>query len=274
MKNQQSKKKIQSAMRMVFVLTLLSLTSLNKAYAQKHEFGLMLGGATFIGDVGDNNELSSLAYFKPAAALMYRFNPNPYLGIRLSYLETEVYGEDAKSDNPHLQNRNLSFRSRISEWSIIGEFNFFKPRRKNRLFHKTPYVFLGISQIKFNPEGEHLGTWHELQPLKTEGVDYALNEWAIPFGMGYKFNLGEKYLLGFEGGWRYTFTDYLDDASTIYVEKTPGEITSDYFKDPGGEAIIGNQRANATNNDYYFVGAITFTYKIKEKINKCPKPLR
>ncbi len=275
MENQQSNNKMLSTKRLlIWVFAITCLVNGYRAKAQKHEFGVFVGGATFLGDVGDNNGLNSLAYFKPAAGLMYRFNPNPYLGIRVSYMEAEVYGDDSKSENPHLLNRNLSFKSRISEFSLIGEFNYFRPRRGNKLFHRTPYVFLGISYIKFNPEGKHKGTWYDLQPLMTEGDDYSLNEWAIPFGMGYKFNLGEKYLLGFEGGWRYTYTDYLDDASTVYVPETSENIQSDYFKDPGGLATIGGQRANATNNDFYFVGAITFTYKIKEKINKCPKPRR
>ncbi len=274
MKNQQSINFFKVVKQVLILFAMVSFLGIHSARAQKHEFGVSLGGATFLGDVGDNNELNSLAYFKPAFGLMYRFNPNPYLGIRLSFMESEVYGSDARSDNPHQKNRDLSFKSSITEWSVIGEFNFFRPRRKNRLFHKTPYVFLGISQIKFNPEGKSAEIWHDLQPLKTEGVEYDLNEWAIPFGVGYKFNLGEKYLLGIEGGWRYTFTDYLDDASTIYVPKTPEDPQSDFFKDPGGQAVVGAQRANPNNNDYYFVGAITFTYKIKEKINKCPKPLR
>ncbi len=256
-----------------FIAAVCLVGSFN-AQAQKHEMGILVGAATFLGDVGDNSDLNSLSYVRPAVGVLYRFNPNPYFGLRFSYTNTEVTGDDSKSDNPHQQSRNLSFKSSISEFSLIGEFNFFRPRRNNKLFHKTPYIFLGISYFKFKPEAEHAGTWYELQPMMTEGVDYSLNEWAMPFGMGYKFNLGEKYLLGFEGGWRYTFTDYLDDASTIYVPKTSGNIQSDFFKDPGGAAVIGGQRANSTNNDFYFVGALTFTYKIKEKINKCPKPLR
>jgi hypothetical protein len=253
---------------------MLLLLGANRSFAQKHEVGVQVGMTSFLGDVGDNNGFSSFAYSKPAYGILYRFNPGPYFGLRFSVLQTSVQGDDTDSDNPYLQDRKLSFRSNITEISLMGEFNFFQPRRNNQSHHRTPYIFLGLSYFRFNPEAEFSGTWFDLQSLKTEGVSYALDSWAIPFGMGYKFHLGEKYLLAIEAGWRRTYTDYLDDASGEYVEKDAADIFSDYFKDPGGIAIPGSRRANPDNDDYYFIGAITFTYKIKEKLNRCPKPQR
>ena len=46
---------------------------------------------------------------------------------------------------------------------------------------------------------------------------YRLTEVAIPMGLGVKYRLTERFILGLDAGLRKTFTDYLDDVSGTYV---------------------------------------------------------
>ena len=62
------------------------------------------------------------------------------------------------------------------------------------------------------------GSWYDLQPLKTEGNKYNRFILAVPFGLGVKFNISYKVNFGFEIGARKTFTDYLDDVSSQYID--------------------------------------------------------
>ena len=48
---------------------------------------------------------------------------------------------------------------------------------------------------------------------------YNLTQFAIPFGGGIKFRVSENVVLAYEVGFRKTFTDYLDDVSTFYVDQ-------------------------------------------------------
>ena len=74
-----------------------------------------------------------------------------------------------------------------------------------------------------------------------------------------KFRINEAWNINLEGGYRFTFTDYLDDVSTIYIDRT--NIT-----DPVRVALIdrgvelgqnpqepGSNRGNADADDGYAI---------------------
>jgi hypothetical protein len=62
------------------------------------------------------------------------------------------------------------------------------------------------------------GEWVNLQPLETEKISYKLIQPAIPFGVGARFRMNEVMDFSVEFGFRYLFTDYIDDVSGYYVD--------------------------------------------------------
>ena len=65
------------------------------------------------------------------------------------------------------------------------------------------------------------------KPLSTEGQGladfpgqkpYHLTQFALPFGIGLRYALSDNVHIGFELSDRKTFTDYLDDVSSHYVD--------------------------------------------------------
>lgn len=87
------------------------------------------------------------------------------------------------------------------------------------------FLALGVSYFKFNPKANYNNQWVELKPLGTEGQGmpgypepYNLNSRALTFGFGNRFFLSSNISLTLEFLWRQTKTDYLDDASTNYVD--------------------------------------------------------
>lgn len=268
---------------MLRVLTLLNLFIINSfIFAQRSEVGLLGGGSYYIGDL---NPTKQFLMTRPAAGILYRYNFNPRFAFKGNFFYGTVAADDAVSK--FNKDRSLSFKSHVSDFSAELEFNFLPFVPGNSKFPWTPYVFAGISLFKFNPLGFYQGKWIELQPLHTEGQGttiypdrkpYSLTSFAIPFGLGVKYNFWRTYSLGFEYGLRKTFTDYLDDVSSTYAD--PRVLSSQngpvaaYFGDPsktpGDITNIGMQRGNSQNKDWYSFFGITISSKIRFKGETCP----
>ena len=267
------------------------------SFAQRSEFGVFGGGSYYVGDL---NPKKHFLLTKPAAGLIYRYNFNPHFAFKGNAFLGSVEGDDSKSG--YNVKRNLSFVSPITEFSAQIEFNFFPFITGNSKYPFSPYVFAGVSLFKFNPKGElkddivnsngkvlyHKGTY-ALQPLGTEGQGtsyypdrkpYSLTKFAIPFGVGIKYNLFRKVSIGLEYGLRRTQTDYLDDVSTTYAnpsvlssENTPvSSVLSDKTEVVEGQ-IINNtdlQRGNSKNKDWYSFFGVSVVFRLKFGNETCP----
>ena len=47
---------------------------------------------------------------------------------------------------------------------------------------------------------------------------YSRFQIAIPFGVGIKYAIDQNWSIGIEYGLRKTFTDYIDDCSSVYFD--------------------------------------------------------
>ena len=62
-----------------------------------------------------------------------------------------------------------------------------------------------------------------------------------------------------------TFTDYIDDVGTVYPEKhaqftAEDGVTYD-LSDPTGNYLAGQQRGNASFNDWFGMARVSLTWK-------------
>ncbi len=253
--------------------------------AQYHEVGIMAAQAHYIGDINPYSHIPD--EFRLGGGLIYRFNMNDRFAFKSSILYGTIAADDANSDSEWQRNRNLSFRSDIFEVSAQVELNFLTYEIGDPLRPSTAYLFLGLSIFRFNPQGQFEGRWVDLQPLGTEGQGipgfddpYALTQVSIPFGIGFKFNIWKNLAGAVEWGMRRTFTDYLDDVSSAYVDPILLEeqngplaaIMADRSLQPLGPegTNAGMQRGETNRRDYYIFGGIMLTYKIGTPQIKCP----
>lgn len=176
-------------------------------------------------------------------------------------------------------NRNLSFRSNITEIALVAEFyplyafidwtakDYDPPRL-------SPYIMAGIGYFKFNPQAKLNNKWVNLQPLSTEGQGFAeypdrkpyeLSSLSIPVGGGIKYELSPLINLRAEFMYRATNTDYLDDVSTRYIDES---VYPNYFAGAKlnnalllhdrqlgqdyRQTLPGKKRGNVKDNDNYF----------------------
>ena len=100
------------------------------------------------------------------------------------------------------------------------------------------HAFAGVGLMYFNPKAKYQGEWYALHPLQTENKNYSLFQFVIPLGIGARIKLDPFFNILIEGGYRLTFTDYLDDASsTRYVDV-------DLLKNELARAVIGQTCRN------------------------------
>jgi hypothetical protein len=218
------------------------------------------------------------------------------IGLRLEYTHGNVSAYDSilkpvadNSDGRY--QRNLSFRSPISEVAAIFEFHplyMFKDwaASDDEPPRLSPYFAIGVGRYHFNPQAELNGQWYDLQPLHTEGEgfaqypdrkEYSLNQYNMPIGIGLRYEAAEDCMIRLEVMDRILFTDYLDDVSTRYIDPSDfaasGLLTSQdaliaqqlamrdkntYSGASGYNAAPGSIRGNPNNNDNYF----TINFKI------------
>lgn len=264
----------------ISIFLILFTPLVNRATNKKpsNEFLVFLGGSYYIGDLNPTGHFNS--YTKPAGGIGLRHNYNTRFATRANMFFGGIRGDDSKSTSPYLKQRNLNFKSPITELSIMGEFNFFDYRMNDLHKFVSPYSFIGISLFHFRPKGLFTNTttneksWTELQPLKTEGQGkkYWLWQVSIPFGVGFKLNLSEKIDLALEWGMRKTFTDYLDDVSKTYPDP------SIFNKGAGAKAsdpsnLINNtdrQRGNSKNKDWYSFAGVIIGFRFGHATTYCP----
>ena len=267
-------------MKKAIFTIIIFFSYLNHRFSQQ-EISLFLGTSFFHGDVGYNslqfgNIDKLFLNSKPAWGLSFRNNFNERFSINLSFKKGVISAYDNQSEDLFLVNRNLDFQSKISQLSTSVEFNFSHYKIGSNRFNKTLYVFTGISGFKFNPQGlSEDNTWVDLQPLGTEGQGsivypdrekYSLFEIGIPIGIGYKININKNIALNFSWSGTMTFTDYIDDVSTEYVNPN---ILSPLGEEMVDKSIFGFengfQRGNSQNNDKFGFVGINIVYKIPRK---------
>ncbi len=175
--------------------------------------------------------------------------------------------------------RNLSFRSSISEISLLAEIHplylFINWEARNQEPPRlSPYLLAGIGYFSFNPQAKLGNKWVDLQPLRTEGQGfkefpsrkpYALKQTNFPVGVGFRYELSPILNLRAEFVYRILTTDYLDDVSRWYIDPT---LYANYFSgnkltnalllndrkyelNPGAVTFPGDQRGDPGDNDAY-----------------------
>ena len=214
--------------------------------------------------------------------ILLKKDMNRYLTLRAGFTFGMIAGADSTNKSIALQYRNLSFRSNIWEGHLGAEWNILDIDEKGF----TPYIFGGVALFSFYPWAKDAaGNKVALRRLSTEGQglpqypergnQYALHQVSIPFGAGFKYLFTDRWTLGVEIGLRPTFTDYLDDVSTGYVDQNTllaerGQLAVDmaYRGDevghklpPGTYPLDGAQRGSAKYKDWYSFSGITVMYR-------------
>lgn len=265
------------------LLLLFIAISISESHAQRgHSYSIGVGGSYYYGDLSDD---FSNIFLHPAGYIAYGYYLNPGLSVRAGLVLGSLSAADSLSSNFGRRVRNLHFRSPIAEVSALLYYEFL-PDKKFGVYWRnkptlSPYVFGGVAIFGFNPRARYQQEWVALQPLGTEGQfvpgggypkPYSLLQVSLPAGGGLNYRFASNVSVSLEIGYRKTFTDYLDDVSTTYVDgkqlldaKGPVAVA---LADPSGGLAYGSPRGNPGSKDGYLFGLLALNFYLDKHGNK------
>lgn len=267
------------------------------------EVGFNFGPTFFLGDLGGNRGVGTkfikdinLDMTRMMKSAYVSFYPSEVFGLRVAgtftYLaasDDQIRTESGREVSRKM--RNLDFRTSV--WEVYSALEFYPSELLNNFLRKDiparlqPYVFAGVGIFHFDPEGS-LSTdgkkeWFKLRELMTEGQGmeeypdrkpYKLTQINIPMGFGVRYIVNEGINTSLECNYRQTFTDYIDDVSTNYIDpnlfdKYLSPEKAEIAKRINNKSLMGgygpstryqveSQRGNPKNTDAYF----SFSFKL------------
>ena len=277
---------MKSKLQLIFLLLFLCSITTNFQGQYNWDIGFKLGTTNYLGEIGGKEKTRRnfildmrLPHTGVVIGGFARYKINNYWSVNTSLSYGQIKGDDANSTNPGRMWRNLRFKNNILELSSRGEFNFFQEpdlggrgRFKNEF---KSYIHGGLTCFYHNPKGSSDGiTWHSLQPLQTEGQKYNRIGLGIPLGIGAVLTYDRNHRFGIDFTWTTTFTDYLDDISTVYADPSQlSPLGAQLANQSEGVVpteqrfnfVTGEKRGDPTHNDAYIFATVSYSYLIQSR---------
>jgi hypothetical protein len=283
---------------LVFIVFLIftPLTILAQGYYKSSggftEVGIQGGISGYAGDLGGtlgggSKQYRDFDWRLPNIMLSINatYEAASWLHIRPNFTVTQIIGDDkslstAGANDKSLFYRNLSFKSMIYEVAALAEVNplYLIPSYAETDHKLFPYGTAGVGLFHFNPKGNLDGKWYPLQSYSLEGQGmqeypdrkiYKKLQLCLPVGGGFKYYITPGFYAGAEFLYRKTFTDYIDDVSTTYIDPS---LFNKYFSAEKAEVARrlsyrsltlrqyqpGKQRGSPKAKDAYFTFGLRF----------------
>ena len=207
------------------------LTFSTPANAQrKTDIGFFAGVPWYMGDLSTLVPVPNL--LPPAIGPLLRYNFNMRNALRAHAI---FYTLGDRNEN--FRGGLAEFQSSFVDLGLDFEFNWWPYKTANRKTRYSPYVSAGLG-YSINYAGSS-------DPGPYEPVSHLY----LPFGGGFKANLGQRLSAGVEVNMRKTFTDLIDGITNL-----------------GGESV----QTPVGNNDWYLFTGVFLTYKIFNFLEDCP----
>jgi hypothetical protein len=235
-----------------------------------------IGAASYQGELGNVGQTIRPMF---GGGILYKIAPHLSFKGEMNFFR--LGGADANGSNPA---RNLSFESRNLEAyaGVMYELFDVDMYSRGQGLIVNPYAFAGLGFVTVNPTAELNGRDYNLRRFRTEDITYPGASLTMPLGAGVRFELTRRVGLALEAGYRFTFSDYLDDVSTTYPAAAADPLRASFI-DRGPEvgtapAEPGALRGNPNNKDGYLTVGLKLEYLLFPVDNvskpKCPAALQ
>ncbi|MFC2079885.1 DUF6089 family protein [Bacteroidota bacterium] len=205
------------------------LTSFNVSAQKNSDIGIFAGTSYYMGDLNP-----SAHYAAPSFALgpIFRYNFNVRNSIRFHGFYHKLSGSNLNYNGYNPGNIGTEFDAKFVDLGLDFEFNWKDYKTAFRRTKSSPYIFAGVGY------GLFIGG--------SQGVKSHL---TIPFGLGYKANVGRWLSVGAEVSARKAWSDKVDGFTNPEL--------------PGTFAPFGNR-------DWYYFTGVFVTYKFFKFWDDCP----
>ena len=264
----------------IFLGNLLALTIIlfvpRPSVAQTFFINIYGGLSNYQGDLQNHKVLLQTSH--PAWGMGLRAELNNRMLLFADFSFGTISGNDKWTEATKA--RNLNFKSAISEFSLGMEYNLFDLYS----YKVSPYFFTGIGIFNFSPTTKNAaGQTVILGDLRTEGQGlikgrepYKTQALSIPLGAGLQWSMSYRSRLAVFVGLRKTFTDYIDDVSTSYVDQQVlsnywGSTTAalayrgDELPNAASYPAEGTARGNPRNKDSYYFSGVSYRFRLIPK---------
>lgn len=239
-------------MRRISLLILATLCISSTIYSQRwklkrYEAVIGIGTTNIFSDLGGRVDAGMLFIeditFRDTRPSIYtgaRYKINQRTSAKLAL----IYGYGKTEDFEGSRNDHRQFLAKTHLFEVSGHFEYYliqetKRYRSAAMFNRrgmlnnystiSAYIFGGIGLTKYWTTLER-----EARPTDTYDDRNKLIP-AFPLGVGLKYIISDKWILGYEIGGRYTFCDYID----------------------------GFKPSASKHNDIYWISAFNLNYRIK-----------
>ncbi len=213
----------------ILIVSLFFIFSGELSGQQYADIGLFGGTSYYMGDIN-----TSRHFYRPSIAIggLYRYNFNHRNSVRFSGTYHSLSGSDYDFSDYFRPLGPLEFDAKFVDLALNFEFNWKPYKTAHRKTKSSPYVFAGIG----------FG-------LKLSRSPDVKSHFTVPFGAGYKLNVGRWLSAGVEVGPRRALSDLVDGV-----------------ENPGLEDVM----APMGNRDWYIFTGVFVTYKIIKFWENCP----
>jgi hypothetical protein len=269
---------------LILIVLVCYFSACTQEFDTSPTIGLLAGAMNYQGDLKPNS--FTFQHSNLILSLILRKPLSRWFAVRAGATIGKVEAAD-RYNRDYLQRRNLSFASGIKELFTFLEADVLDISTKKF----TPFAYGGIVLYHFDPytlDANNNRVY--LQPLSTEGQGlpgypdrkvYKLTQFAAAFGGGLRFAFTDCTSIALEFSQRKTFTDYLDDVSTSYIDRnallaTKGQLAvdlayrGDEVHNPSPYPPDGEQRGTPSEMDWYYFMGISADIRInclKEKLS-------
>ncbi|WP_319480128.1 DUF6089 family protein [uncultured Draconibacterium sp.] len=253
---------------LVFVTVLLTVS----VHAQKTA-DIGIWGGTLTSVHGDMDEDAPFQSFNLNFGAYFRYNFNARVAMRAMFLTGKFASEGTVESAP------WEFDKSVQDFSLQAEINFLRYILGKQKLRFSPYVTFGIGVayfpytftsgrlatdplgpagiLGFNPD--HPELQFDLATGEPRDVEYeeSIVTPTIPFGIGFKYTIGDRFGLGVEYQMRKYMSDQLDDLDDPLAHE------NDF-----GETVTYNDGSH--NNDWAGYLGVHLTYMIFIGKKACP----
>ncbi len=276
---------------LIFIVSMCCTIGYAQSLFKTGAYQIGFGASTLLGDLGGSLGAGSINSIKDfddetvgynlSIASDWGFSKRVELRTNFNYVSLNA--NDKYSEELSRKLRNLSVKTNVLELVPSIKINFLThPKQSTKISHKKKlsqiYTCLGIGFIYYNPKAKYNGKSYSLKSLKTEGQGleggakpYSGFSYIIPITIGFHNEIKKGTFLFYEFTLRKSFTDYLDDVSTVYYDNdklaaSKGNVAAELADRNLGlqNNKQGVKRGNSENKDNYF----TFNFGYKRALLK------